>query len=483
MIPSQFQMLLSKYLIPFFRIIALLFFVLASIGLFAQDFVIIKEIDLKGNEWTRNYIILNELDFQPGDSILLNKLTSRMEHNRDQLLNTGLFNQVVLNLTDWNIENHQVTVKVNLVENWFWYPVPILELADRSFNEWFYQHNASLKRLNLGIRFMHINLSGNQDRLKLNFNTGFTQKYEVDYTFPYLNKKHSLGTYMNVLYVTYKEIPFETRQNKLNFIRADDEILLRRFRSSIGLNYRKNNHFYHKAFLEYQRKSVADRISELNPAYFFSGSNTLNHFSLNYRFLYTRVNKTIYPTQGQRVLIDLRKDGLGFFDDVNFLLLTAAVEKQIRINDFYSTGILVKGRKSINYGQTIPYSALHGLGFLGDVISGYQLYVLDGTDYAYLKTFQRIKWLDLEFNIDHFMPFNAFKTLPIKLYLALHADLAYAYLPANYPPNPFNNRLLYGAGLSLDIVVYENYLFSMEVSVNHTGEFGLFLNTANTFEY
>jgi hypothetical protein len=60
--------------------------------------------------------------------------------------------------------------------------------------------------------------------------------------------------------------------------------------------------------------------------------------------------------------------------------------------------------------------------------------------------------------------------------------MAYVNEPRERYANSFNNQLLYGGGLSLDLIVYENYLFSCEFTVNHLGETGIFLKGTNTFE-
>lgn len=456
---------------------------LAGLPLSGQGYLVVQDLVIKGNKWTRNYIIERELDIAAGDTVFLDKLVQQLEKNKDRLLNTGLFNQVDINLKDWDINKKIAVIQIDLVENWFWYPSPIIELGDRSFNEWIYQHNASLKRINLGIRFMHINLTGNQDKLKFNFNTGFTQKYEVDYTFPYLNKERTLGAYFNIMYVTHKEIAYETRDNKLNFIRLLNEDLLSRFRTSIGLNYRKNKEYYHSFILEFNRKVVHDSVSNtLNPYYFNEGKNTLQHFRLNYSFVYTNVDKKIYPTRGYRFLFNGRKDGGIVFNDLNYLQLTSAFEKWIQINDRYSIGAKIKGKKAINFGKPIPYSYLNGMGFFDDVLSGYQLYVIDGQDFAYIQTNQKIKLIDFEYNLGRYMPLRQFKVFPLQLFLGIHGDIGYVREDIFADINPFNNRLIYGAALSLDILFYHNYFFSWEFTINHLGETGVFLQGTNTFQ-
>ena len=450
--------------------------------LLANDYFIVNEISISGKKWTRTYIVEKELDFSPGDTIFLENISERFEANKNRLYNTGLFNHVEISITNWEPAVKKADIRIELVENWFWYPSPIVELGDRSFNEWVYQHNASLKRINLGLRFMHINLSGNADNLKFNFHTGFTKKYEVDYRFPYLNKKHSLGAYFNVMYVTHDEVAYKTAENKLVFAKAVDDILLTRFRTSLGLNYRKNKTVFQSFLAEYHRKTIADTIHlELNPGYFGSGTNSLEHIRLKYTYLFSKVDKRVYPTSGYRYLFDLQKDGVGLFDDLNHLQLTAAFEKHYKVSDHYSVGAKVKARKTLNFGEKIPYSQLRGLGYYDDVLSGYHLYVVDGVNFIYLKTFQKIRFFNQTYRLGKAMPLHQFRIMPLQLYFGIHGDLGYAQEDGFSDINQFNNRLLAGAGISLDIVVYQNYFFSCELAVNHLGEVGVSFNGINTF--
>jgi len=468
------------FLISFFLMVLVIG---SPIKLCGQEYLVLDRINIEGNRLTQEYIIKKELDIREGDTLQIQDMVIRFEENRNRLLNTGLFNLVSINIKNWDMDTKKADLVIELVENWFWYPSPIIELADRSFNAWIYQHKASLKRLNLGIRFMHINLSGNQDKLKLNFHTGFTKKYEIDYTFPYLDANRKIGGYLNLLYVTHKEIAFETRNNQLNFTRENAEPLLTRFRTSLGLKYRQNKQRFHTVYLEYHHKTLADTIwKDINPEYFNNGKGKIDHFSLIYQLFYTNVDKKIYPTNGYRYLIDLHKSGFGIFGDLNHTYVTAAWEQHVRITDYFSTGFKIKARKTVPLGKEIPYSYLTGLGYYDDILSGYQLYVIDGNDFAYLKTFQKFRLVDGEYNLGRFMPLRQFRVFPFKIYMGIHGDIGYVDESRYKNFNAFNARLLIGAGLSLDFILYENYFLSCEFTVNHTGEAGIFFTGINTFE-
>ena len=93
----------------------------------------LRNIVIKGNKKTKDYIILRELNFNVGDSILMREMEERIQKARDQVYNTTLFIEVkvapeIINSCDFDIK---VTVK----EKWYIFPIPWFQLSDRSFNE------------------------------------------------------------------------------------------------------------------------------------------------------------------------------------------------------------------------------------------------------------------------------------------------------------------------------------------------------------
>ena len=66
--------------------------------------VLVRSIDVNGNKKTKTALILRELDFGQGDSLAITDLTDRLQANERLLMNTGLFNQVQINISNWNTE-------------------------------------------------------------------------------------------------------------------------------------------------------------------------------------------------------------------------------------------------------------------------------------------------------------------------------------------------------------------------------------------
>ena len=112
----------------------------------AAEHIHIRTIKIEGNRKTKEALILRELHLKLGDSVVITKLTDRLEYNQTLLMNTGLFNDVEINIKAWDQEEQDVDLSVKVVESWYIFPLPIFELADRNLNVWWTEHNASLKR-------------------------------------------------------------------------------------------------------------------------------------------------------------------------------------------------------------------------------------------------------------------------------------------------------------------------------------------------
>ena len=151
----------------------------------------IKNIIVKGNKRTKEYIILREIQFQKGDSLVISTINQQLEQARQQVYNTTLFSEVKFETVILSAFDMIVTVDVK--ERWYIYPVPQFKPVDRNFNEWIKTYNASLKRVNYGLKFVHYNLTGRRDQLRIFLLTGFSRDFSFSYNAPYSNAKLTEG--------------------------------------------------------------------------------------------------------------------------------------------------------------------------------------------------------------------------------------------------------------------------------------------------
>src|SRR5690349_20584045 len=78
---------------------------------------VVGEIIIEGNKRTKPYIIQRELPFKPGDSIYLPDLVKGFEISRQQLINTTLFNEVIISLKAFR--GYVVDILIQVKERWY----------------------------------------------------------------------------------------------------------------------------------------------------------------------------------------------------------------------------------------------------------------------------------------------------------------------------------------------------------------------------
>lgn len=462
-----------------------LYLILLSIPFlsFAQkDYFIIESIDIRGNEHTKERIIQRELDLLPGQQIYLTEIEERFRQNKKRVLSTGLFTHIQINIEDWDTEIGRARIVIDLQENWYIYPAPIFELADRNFNVWWNEQGRSFSRVNYGVRASHINLTGLRDKLKLVAQFGYTKKYEADYNFPYLNDAQTIGIRSNIFYSENKEIGYVTIGNKTQFRREEDErIMLRRFRLRTQLNYRPDLYSNHTFGLEFHRNSVDDIVStELNPDYFLGRKSAIRFFKLEYDYKYDKREFVLYPDRGYRLGVNLRKEGLGIFDEYNNLILTLQVENYHAFTDKLFVANSVKARTNINRSE-VAFANNTALGYGRNIVRGYELYVVDGTDSFLSRNSLRWKAVDKLTKLGDMMPLREFRYMMLNVYLTANIDFAYVNEPKYTETNFLNNRWIVGYGPGVDIILFNTYLIQVEYSFNHLGENAIYLHNQISF--
>lgn len=443
--------------------------------------VTVAEIVIYGNHKTKEKIIRRELVFGTGDTLIQWQLGPLLERSRNNLLNTGLFTEVEVNIALWDTQHNYVIVDVAVEEAWYIYPLPLFELADRNFNVWWTEQNRSLDRINLGLRLLIINVGGVNDRLKFKGQIGYTPKFEFTYQIPFINREQSLGLEINVLRSTQKEIALSTIDNKELFVEKNDEIIYKQNRLRLGVVYRPNLYISHRSQIFYHHNWLDEELAaDGNPDYFLGGRNIQKYLSMDYQFTYDHRNVAIYPTDGWYVNCDVRKEGLGFFDDHSSLFITPAVEKYAPISRRLSLGIQLKWQLALDRNKQ-PYNNYRALGFNNNYLRGYEYYVIDGLDFYYAKNTLSFAVYEREIRWKKKMPIEEFRNMPFRVILSTYFDVGKTNEPFYPDTNNFTNRWLYGGGAGINIMLYNLFVFKVEYSLNHLGEKGIFLHSNTAF--
>lgn len=460
----------------------LFFFSCISILSFCQntDYFIIDNVIFEGNNRTKSLVIYNELDLLPGDTVYISKFPVRKLLNEKRLLSTALFTAVEINIKNWNVDKREADIHVVMQENWYLYPSLIFELADRNFNVWWTDQNRDFSRVNYGLGIDHINLTGRKDKIKMKVQHGYTRKYEIKYNYPYLSR--TWGAFGEIFFANQKEIAYKTVNNKPLFKKLEDErIMLRRFRTGFGLNYRPNIFNFHDFKIEYHHNSINEYVAEkLNPDYFLNGATDLRYFALKYDYTHDRRVFNLYPEGGYLLFANITKEGLGLFNDFNNLSISTGFEKYVKMGKNWILGGRMKAKTNLIRNK-IAFANNTGLGYGNDVVRGYELYVADGTDFILTKSSLRFKVYEKNRNWGNYMFLRQFKKMNFRLFFRINLDVGYVNEPTYIDTNALNNRLLVGYGPALDILLYHTYILSLEYSFNHLKEGGLFIRSSFNF--
>jgi len=440
----------------FKKLLACSLFILTTHLVVAQT-IVIEQIILIGNKHTKDKVILAEIDFEIGDSIQLNTLNTRFDKNKYQILSTGLFNTAELNLKNYKIGSGSADIEITTTENWYLYPVPIFELADRNFNVWWNEQEKSLDRINYGVRLNHYNFTGNRDPFKLKIQFGYTRKFEINYSYPYWLLDKKLGLAGSIFYADNKEIAYITQGNKTQFYKHEDErIMLSRFRIGPELKYRPTVNQFHSFRIEFHKNTIDEYVpQELNPNYFRSGALSLSMIYLEYDFQIDRRKYTTYPRSGWLLFFNLKKEGVGIFKDVNNFNVELGMEHHQPIAPKLVLGNRLKAKTN-------------------------ELYVMDGIDFFINKNRLSYRLLDNNIRTSKLLP-RQFERMSLSIYLRFNFDTAIVNEPTYIAGNTLNNRWIYGYGPAIDFIAFNNFVFSFEYSFNDIGEHGLFFHNTIVF--
>lgn len=460
-------------------------FILVLVG-FSQDSlknrelatasIYIDQIIVIGNKKTKDHIISRELEFQVGDTINVADTAAIFLQSRNNAFNTGLFNSVK-SAVHQKSDGH-VIFMLEVKERWYLWPIPIFELADRNINEWIKDRGADPKRINIGIDFKQENFRGRNESLELKFQTGFTNKYEVFYKIPYIDKKRQTGLRFKVSYSTNRQVAYESRGNKLVY-QEQDFITRRRFYAGGSLIKRFGIYTTHEFDLYYHDNLIDDTIVKLNPDYYLDSINRQYYFRIGYKVTFDKRDIKYNPNKGHVTEVYLKQLGLGIGNLFMF-------QGKVTHARFYPMGkrfrYSILGGVKVSLPKDQPYNDSRALGYEKDYLRGYELYVVDGQYFGLLKQDIRVKVLDKKPKRKPKNPNTPFPPPPLKIYLKTYGDLGWAKDENYAGKNPImDDRLLYGYGTGVDFVTIYDMVFSLEYSWNHLGERGLFVHFGGVF--
>ena len=433
----------------------------------------VNEIYILGNKKTKEKVILREMSLKKGTYSSRDRIEKSIKSDKINIENTNLFNTVFIDILE-NPEKLSVDIFVKVDERWYFWPAPLIGIADRNLMDWLINREGDVNRFNYGLRLTQYNLLGQNQTLKFIGKVGFERNLLVDYTIPFIdkNQKHGLGFIYsygeseNAAYITKDHVP--------DFF--DSDIINKKvYFTSGSYTYRPSFYNFHKISVSYLQSEVSDTIVHLNPNYHFNQEKKQSYLGLSYNFISDHRNNKRFATSGTLIEASIENVGIGHRNRFN--LSNASLKFNIYTplsNDFFlANGII--GLHTFPAQQ--PYFNYQGLGYNEVLARGFELELIEGSKFLLQKNTLRRKIFDHSKDIGNLMPISQFAQFRMAAYLKFFADFAWVDNYPNYEiSSRLTNKLLFSFGVGLDLLAMYDMVLRLEYSYNSEDELNFALN-------
>lgn len=419
-------------------------------------------------------VVLREVTIREGSRIAIADTATLFSRCRNNLLNTRLFHSCRYRLiptTPPDSTGLAYVLRFELEERWYTIPVPVLELADRNFNEWWYDRKRDLRRINAGLTVQRKNVRGRNEDLLIGAQTGFTRRLDFAYFIPYLDKKQIFGMKVKAIFLGNREVAVRSVGNRLLFVKDEGSFGRERMQAGIQFTARRNIYRLHSLEMNYHHYRISPFIFELNPAY-FSGNPIQRFGELRYTFTMDYRDYRYYARKGW--LASFRLSRLGLLPGDNFSLWTAAATASLYQplgNKWFWASRL---DAEIAENQRLPYLGSRTLGYENRYVRGYERNVLEGNASIHLRNSLRFRLFE---KVWEWQGDARFRQFPLSIYLCPFTDAGYMYNRFVLPENrALLNTLLLGYGAGIHIHTIYDQILRIEYAFNRQGGRGLYVS-------
>lgn len=433
--------------------------------------VIVNEINITGNKHTKDFVIKRELNFQVNDSIKLDNWQQLKIENRDNLLNTKLFNFVTISIDSTSKTNNAIKIIINVEERWYIWPYPIIEYADRNFSS--FLHYKDYQMVNYGGFIEKENFRGRREVLKAKVRLGYREQYGFYYSKPFFknNKNNGIGYFF--AYNRQHESSYQTENNRLVYYKSN-QFIRKNYETELYLYHRFDIYHHLNITFGFVNRKAGDSLILLNPDFYGNSQLTLSYFTFITSYIVDKRDLHYYPRSGYYFEISAMKYGLGILNELNKYWIYSAFSKYWKFSTRWSAGTSISAKKS---SEKLPYLFNSGLGY-NQLLNGFEYFVIQGSDFTMNKNMIRFTLLPEKTSHLSFVPFSKFNKIHYAAYLNAFFHTGYVRNNASIPSlnNTMENTCLYSYGLGFDIVTYYDKVFRIDFSANNFGNLGIYLH-------
>jgi len=449
-----------------------LIFLFAPVFLYSQQNYCISNIYIEGNTITKSKIIIRELPFKQGDTIVADKLEGVLKLAKNNLLNLSLFNFVYIKKNSDPDNDSNLDITINVEERWFIWPLIDIKFEDRNLSNWIRTSDGNRITLDAGFRIY--NLWGLNHTVSASYKFGYHKGFRLGYENISLGQtgRHVLGFVVSGQFS--KTENFISLFNSPVYNRSVNEFAVKKISAGINYTYRPQIRVSHSVMVKYENISISDTILKLNPKYWGNSDTTRNSLSLNYSFISDQRDNYQYPLEGYLIKGELR-GCINSNNTVRYGQLRTNLQYYLPLSEKWNvcanltSGISMKNVQAYIFDQAIGYEDA--------TLRGYEFYVDDGQQFVTFNPTIKYNILPTKVYVLKFLSFlPKFRKIHFTIYGKAFFDVGYSH--HSYPnfSNFLSNKFLCSGGVGLDLITYYNINLSIDYSFNQLKEHGFFFS-------
>ncbi len=392
----------------------------------------IRSIRIEGNNTTQARVILREMSLHVGDSLSQAALT----RDRDRIYNLGLFNKVTITHSDSAAVSDLL---VSVVERWYIFPFPILNLRTRSVNT-----------LSYGLGVTHQNFLGRDEKVSLSGSTGYDRSASFTYQNPRLTNDDDI----------FLRTAFQYRDS--HSLDNNSDVVFEQINQTASVSVGKRFGYYQTLIGTggYQSWQMPD--TSLGRTVSPDGTDRFVELGLHYTFDARNVRE--YPTDGWYLDLNATNDGVGRESTVKNLTYATDLRWYTMLNDH----ITLAGRGFGTFVTGGPVPMYHRL-FLSTRLGvrGYNQRDYTGEDIMGASAEVRLPIIAPRFITFNFLNIYQFNTMRFGVYAALFTDVGKIWFRSDeFEEVPW----LASAGVGLHFLLPYSFILRTELSFNAIGQ-------------
>jgi len=301
--------------------------------------IVIDSIQIKGNETTKDFVILRELTVGISDTLT----TTTAAYNRERIYSLRIFNVVELKPYRYDGTNYLL---INVEESWYIYPIPIFYLKDKDWS-----------KISYGVALSWLNFRGRNERITGLATFGYDPSFGFTYFNPNLAYDENLNFQTNLAYTTVTNRSLQAEY--LYGSQFEQETFVSRFQ-------------FGKRFGNYHWLYLNTGFDYIETPFYIEGVNASNSridrtLITGLSYVYDTRDLTLYATEGLYTQLNFEYKGFNI-DNISYYVADLDFREYRKIADTFTA----KWRITVRHtgGKLVPYYDYSFIGY-GNRVRGY----------------------------------------------------------------------------------------------------------------